>query len=574
MTIPPGSPSGGKEPTSDIASLGAAELERRRQQRGAGEGAPPASAGPMGATPRTRPRTPIERFSAQLQINPRKDETGEYIRLIRDGYADRVEAMIREAGRDIEVGKKTDRYSRAAWDIVTEFETRAKEFSSKTELLKRVEERIGNLRKLVSEQADADEIQKVLGHDRPTSEKIARLLQDTREFRDGLIELAISIFDLRDRLDEQVRSEAKREEQLRLRITELSSNLSSKERVDLEVQLEKSLRGVKHEPRLEILEKLEKKLTESSPEGKELRKQQLLDEARSHLQSGHPEAALPLLEEAHDLVITSEEVLSELGKTYRLLERYEAAAEVYGKLLKGGDAVEILVPLAQCLEALGRTDQALQAYERALALRPDDLGIRIAECVLLSQSGHFEEAVQGLTNLAARHPDSCETALALARIYTGREMFPKARSILLSLTRQHPERPDVWAELADVCWRSRDFDAAESAYRKALALDPNCVQAHVRLGDLARMSGDFRSAEERYRTAETLNADNFSVLLGLGIVLREKGQAEEAVRNLEHAVALNPNDPQAHHELGMAYLSMGDALAAGKAIQRALTLSQ
>ena len=132
MTIPPGSPSGGKEPTSDIASLGAAELERRRQQRGAGEGAPPASAGPMGATPRTRPRTPIERFSAQLQINPRKDETGEYIRLIRDRYADRVEAMIREAGRDIEVGKKTDRYSRAAWDIVTEFETRAKEFSSKT----------------------------------------------------------------------------------------------------------------------------------------------------------------------------------------------------------------------------------------------------------------------------------------------------------------------------------------------------------------------------------------------------------------------------------------------------------
>ena len=137
MTIPPGSPSGGKEPTSDIASLGAAELERRRQQRGSMEDSPtaavtPAPASAPGGSPRARVRAPIERFAANLQINPRKDETGEYIRLIRDGYADRVEAMIREAGRDIEVGKKTDRYSRAAWDIVTEFETRAKEFSSKT----------------------------------------------------------------------------------------------------------------------------------------------------------------------------------------------------------------------------------------------------------------------------------------------------------------------------------------------------------------------------------------------------------------------------------------------------------
>ncbi len=573
MTVPAGSSSGGKSSGADIASLGAAELERRRQQRGSGEGAPAASAAPAGATPRARPRTPTERFAAQLQVSPRKDESGEYIRLIRDGYADRVEAMIREAGRDIEVGKKTDRYSKAAKDIVSEFETKAKEFTSKVELLKRVEERIGNLRKLVSEEADADEIQKVLGHDRPTSEKVARLLQDTRQFRDELINLALFIFEQRDRLDEQVRSEAKREEQLRLRITELSSNLSSKERVDLEVQLERSLRGVKHEPRLEILEKIEKKLTEDSPEGKELRKQQLLEEARSHLQSGHPEAALPLLEQAHEIVITSEEVLFELGKTYQILERYDAAVGAFNKLLKGGDAVEILVPLAQCLEALGQTAQALRTYERALALRPDDLGIRIAECVLLSHTGRFDEAVRRLTDLSARHPDSSETVLALARAYASQGMFPKARSILVTLTQQQPDCLDAWTELADLCWRSNDFDGAESASHKVLTLDPNSFQAHIRLGDLARMSGDFRSADEHYRTAETQNPDDFSVLLGLGAVLREKGQAEDAVRNLERAVAMNPNDAEAFHELGMAYLSKGDALAAGKAIQRAVSLN-
>ncbi|MFH1742005.1 MAG: tetratricopeptide repeat protein [bacterium] len=556
----------GKSTGSQISSVGAAELDRRRQQRKGeiGSRTPEASAS-KGNLDLTR------KLAKHLQVTPTQGEQGDYIRLIRDGHADRVEAMVREVCRDIEIGRKTDRYTNAAAEAACEFENLAAEFSRKKELLTRIEERIGGLRKMVSAEADVAEIREALGHDQATAEKVARLLQDTGNLRKSLVEMAASLFDLRDRVDDQVRTDAKREDELRALINKYTDTFSAKERVNLEVRLEKSLRGKRIQERLGILEKFERTLADNTPEGRERRKQELLTKGRECLAAEQYEEAIPLLEQAHSLMLTDEEVLLDLAKAYKAQKRMGDAVKILKKVLQGGETVRALIPLAECLVELDKTDDALDTYERVIALRPDDLSIRVAQCRTLVRGGKVQEALRRLTELYARHPDSSEVALVLARVCVSGKLAPKAKEILIQLTKDSPNCVDGWVELADLYWKNRQTDNAEQAYRRLLQIDAENIRARIRLGDLARQSGDFQTAEEHYRIAEKVNGDRYAVRLGLGIVMRETGRATDAVVELERAVALNPQGGEAFHHLGLTYLMTGKTGQAAKTIQKAIS---
>ena len=546
-----------------------AETERRRKVRKQGD-VSQADTGREAAPPHDQRKH--RRASHAIKVLKAKVDSGDYVRLIRDGHADRVHEVIRSALREIEVGKKTDRYSATALQLANEFEELAKEFPRKKELLSRVEERIGPMRKLMSGRFDVGAIQETLGHDRQTAEKLMRLLDDTSNLRDELIETASRLMELQDQIDEQTRADDREENELRRRISEHLEHFSAQMRIRFEVSMERSLRGARRQQRLDSLRKFEQQLAENTPEGRARRKAELVPQGRDLLEQRDFAGAAETLETAYQLDQTDEEVLLLLADAYKACGRIESAIKVLSRFVKEEESVPVYLCLANFLEETHRFDEALNVYGRALDMRPEEVSIHVSYARCLNRSGRAEEAYERLSELHARHPENTEVAIAFAESCDVTRRGLRARETLQEVTRSHPDNADAWDALGNHFWQSRDLDEAKKAYERVLQTDPRRFEATLRLADLARQAGEFSEAVARYRKALDIDETSPDAHIGLGIALRETQAVDKAISELERAVELGAEGGEVYHHLGLSYLASGDPRRASAAMQKAVSL--
>lgn len=147
---------------------------------------------------------------------------------------------------------------------------------------------------------------------------------------------------------------------------------------------------------------------------------------------------------------------------------------------------------ADALAALGDTEarrsrylESLEAYRRALALRPGDPGVvEGLRRILKPLIGELRERLQARPgDPNARH------ALAFVLAVQGRRT--KAREQLDGLSRRNPGYAAAWQDLAWLRLASGDTAGAVEAVGKAFELDPGSpgVRRHLKLVRLARAEG-------------------------------------------------------------------------------------
>jgi tetratricopeptide (TPR) repeat protein len=158
-------------------------------------------------------------------------------------------------------------------------------------------------------------------------------------------------------------------------------------------------------------------------------------------------------------------------------------------LQEGPNDAAVLVGRGQALVALNREDEALAAFEAAVAADPSltDLSRRVevmrfrgveqnlARARQAGRSGRFDDAIQIYNGAIASSPDS----------------------------------PFLYRELAAVERQRGNADAALEHFRRAVALDPSDATSHVHIGELLQARGDLAGAEKAYVSALAIepNAD-------------------------------------------------------------------
>lgn len=187
------------------------------------------------------------------------------------------------------------------------------------------------------------------------------------------------------------------------------------------------------------------------------------------------------------------------------------------------DAAEQHLRSAQALQVQNRLSEAIENYERALALRPDlvaahvNLGVALAAC--------------------GRHADAIEhyrTALTL-----------------------HPELAGVHMRLGNALMALERADEAAACYEAVLAPEPRRTAAHVHLGNALEALGRYDEAIAPYRRALELEPDLAEAHYNLANVLRTMGRDPEALHHHDRALASNPDLVHAKHNKAMLCLNMG-----------------
>jgi Flp pilus assembly protein TadD len=148
--------------------------------------------------------------------------------------------------------------------------------------------------------------------------------------------------------------------------------------------------------------------------------------------------------------------------------------------------------LGSALQDLGRSDEAMAAYEATLRLVPDHVPAR-----------------RNLSGLQA-------------------------------IARQRD---------ADALASSGNFAAAIPIYRETLTLDPRRARARAGLGVALARTGRFEEAAQELARAMEQGVDDPAVINAAGFSLVQTGRTDEAVRLLRAAQARHPDDPDIAHNL-------------------------
>lgn len=218
------------------------------------------------------------------------------------------------------------------------------------------------------------------------------------------------------------------------------------------------------------------------------------------------------------------------------------------------------------------SDEAIDWFERAYALRPDYTPVLLNYARSLLAAGRLEEATAMFQRALVQDPASPHAHLGIARVAVLQEDLTGAQLHLEQALVTAPLDLEVHALLAQVLSRQGDSEAAElelkrSKQAKAFAPFPDSVYLnvaregvgsfwHLRHGEDYMRWGNYAAAAAEFGQAVRLSPDVASHTR-LGAALVQLGQTDEAVRHLEAAVALVPTNVDALRSLSAALFAAG-----------------
>jgi Flp pilus assembly protein TadD len=178
-----------------------------------------------------------------------------------------------------------------------------------------------------------------------------------------------------------------------------------------------------------------------------------------------------------------------------------AAASCAESLRRDPDNVQMLVRMGSILHQLGRTDGAIGAFERAVAVAPASGEASANLAVVLAAAGRIDDAVVASARAAGLAPESAAVQCNYGDALMAQGRFAAARDAYRRALALQSDSAEILNRLACAQRALGDYRAAEDCLRKTVALAPGFGPALVNLGTLEGLRGDFVSAERLLQQA-------------------------------------------------------------------------
>jgi tetratricopeptide (TPR) repeat protein len=250
-------------------------------------------------------------------------------------------------------------------------------------------------------------------------------------------------------------------------------------------------------------------------------------------------------------------VLLELGMAHAAGGEFPKAVFLLAQAQqKAPDQPAIALALARAAEDAGFYGDSANAYDRYLALRPDDSGARRDRArVVANSAGRREEGLKALEEYVARNPQDPLGHFQLAQLCWSSDA-EQSLAQLAEAVRLDPRLAPAHTARAWLLHRlGRDAEALKHV-EASLKLSPADVRALDLYGLVLVALDRPADAEKAFRRAATLARADWESRLHLGRALMEQGRAEEARQWLDQYQKLRParqRDPR--REPGMIELA-------------------
>lgn len=270
---------------------------------------------------------------------------------------------------------------------------------------------------------------------------------------------------------------------------------------------------------------------------------------------------------------------------------------------------EVQNRLGEALDRIGALDAAIDAFQRAIAARPDFGAADNNLTLALAKAGRGREAVERARARLADAPASVDRqftlglaqseqdvdeamktfrrvialrpdhALALYNLGLLLKRIDRPRDAIDALQRAAAiePRPEVRFALGTVYLHEGDFDRAAAALRAAVASDPRFVDGHVTLAAVLKAKGQLPDAIDALRRAIALQPDSWSAHAALATALQLAGESDASRQETAVAERLRmqgalEREAATWTAVGIARLEAGDPAQAAERFRRAVSV--
>ena len=213
---------------------------------------------------------------------------------------------------------------------------------------------------------------------------------------------------------------------------------------------------------------------------------------------------------------------------------------------------ESYIAEAEGLVAEGKFIQAIDVYNEAIRLDPDNAALYIAIAQAQVFAGRYDEAVVSASNAQLLNPDNSMAYAVRGWALTRRGDLEEADTVIQEAIRLDPTNGIAHAYYAILLGTMFEQDIgpyvdpisdAITESNTAMALASDKLEARWARGYILLITGNLELAIQQYQAAIEINPNVSQIRLELGIVYRSLDMIDEAVQEYTLANTLNPSDP-------------------------------
>ncbi len=254
--------------------------------------------------------------------------------------------------------------------------------------------------------------------------------------------------------------------------------------------------------------------------------------------SGDPRA-LDLFKEALSYSPDNAYIKRNIVATAIMQDRFDETEAYADFITEESDAEDWTVRAAYLLKE-NQIPQALQAYEQALKLAPDDTRIAYQYMLVLAYAGDTE-SLEKMEDLAQRFTQMAAT---------------------------------VYLEMGRIYWRDKNAPAALEYYNKACEADPFFVDARLARAQFYERTSNFFLMLYEFEQLEKMGYESADMFTRMGSVFLISKDTPKAKQYFEKAVKLEPGNPSARYFLTVLAEQEGDYALALEHLQAARDYQQ
>lgn len=190
--------------------------------------------------------------------------------------------------------------------------------------------------------------------------------------------------------------------------------------------------------------------------------------------------------------------------------------------------VEGLGTLASALQKVGRSDEAMQAFIKALELEPTNAKVQNNLGFFLLEQGRLDEAIPHLMAALKSKSDFPQAHYNLGNVYFQKGDVDGAISHYKNAVRFWPQYSDAQCNLGMALLKIGKPQAALPHVETAIHLHPNFGRAHHHLSEILFQLGRFAESEAEARRAVQLEPEQPLMQYQLALVLDAQKKWSEA----------------------------------------------
>ncbi|MDA9989519.1 tetratricopeptide repeat protein [Paracoccaceae bacterium] len=234
----------------------------------------------------------------------------------------------------------------------------------------------------------------------------------------------------------------------------------------------------------------------------------LISRGLIHLAKEDKSAALVDLEKAHKLKLHYKQIWDLVISIKVDLEQFSEAISLIKEMIKLLSKNEkLFATMAFCHQRMGHHEAAIEAYYKALAIKPDYAEAYNNIGISLKELSRLDESVKAYNKALAIKPDYAEAYNNMGTTLKEQEKLEEAKEAYNKALTIKPDSAEIYKNIGNILKEQGNLEDAITVFKKATELNPYYAEAYTNMSLTLLQTGNLRMSQEILNRALMIDAE-------------------------------------------------------------------